>query len=68
MSSPNKSEISDLSTATSEAKPSVASLRPPAKPRSLRFELLVSELLILSLVVVGFGSSIYFLVRRATYH
>ena len=40
----------------------------PRRPRSLRVELMVSYLSLLAVVVIGFGSSIYFLVRQGIYH
>ncbi len=48
--------------------PPTAKPRPPRPPRSLRIELMVSYLSLLAVVVIGFGGSIYFLVRQGTYH
>lgn len=42
-------------------------LKIAGRSRSLRFELLVSQLTILAIVIVGFAASIYVLVRQATY-
>ncbi len=40
----------------------------PRAPRSLRVELMLSYLSLLAVVVIGFGGSIYVLVRQGMYH
>ena len=78
MSSPNEADspapVPDPPTAVpTAAQTDTVSVSPAeprrrlSRPRSLRFELMVSYLSLLSVVVIGFGGSIYALVRQATY-
>ncbi len=63
MSSPN--EAPQLPDSEPPLPEKVVKVRPP---RSLRVELMVSYLSLLAVVVIGFGISIYVLVRQGVYH